>query len=451
MPQDTAGTKPPSRRARSPRELLRRYLLFFIGLLFASFGVALITKANLGTSPISSVPYVLSLFTPLSLGTYTFLMGLVFLLLQILILGRRFPRDYLLQVPVTLFFGVFIDLSMAILRDFEPQHYLWQLLSLLFGCLVLGFGVYLEMVADVVMLSGECLVNAIHLRWGTDFGKTKIGFDSTMTLLAIALSLIFLHTIDGVREGTVLAALLVGWIARIFKHSLLPLEHRLLHFAPEASAKGGSEVSSLPAASAAPPRLPVITISREFGSGGRRLAACIAQDLGLVLHDHDIVLEAAKSLGLSPEHIDAEDQQMLSTLLYDWKAQFYEFSDQKPEKDRLFEEEARLVRLYAEEGGCVILGRCANVLCEGVSPLLRVLLYADEKTKIEKVAAREQISLPEAEHKVNEINRERRRHYRYYTGEDWDDARNYDLSINVSVFTEEEVLEMVRNGLAGAA
>ena len=89
---------------------------------------------------------------------------------------------------------------------------------------MLGFGVYLEVLADVAMLPGESFVRAVTATWNTDFGITKIIFDVSMTVIAAILSLCFVQRLDGVREGTVIAALLVGFIARLFG--------RLLSFAP---------------------------------------------------------------------------------------------------------------------------------------------------------------------------------------------------------------------------
>lgn len=91
-----------------------------------------------------------------------------------------------------------------------------KIVYLLIGCLILGFGVYMEVLADVVMLPGESFVRAIVLTWKTNFGTTKIGFDVSMAVIAAVLSFVFAGRLDGVREGTVIAALLVGFIARLF-------------------------------------------------------------------------------------------------------------------------------------------------------------------------------------------------------------------------------------------
>ena len=199
----------------SKTELVKRYLFFVVGLFVNSMGIALITRANLGTSPISSTPYVLSLWHPaLSLGMFTLFFSLFLIALQLIVLGRRFPKHFWLQIPVSFLLSPFIDLSMSIFFFVDPQFYPLQILSLLIGCLVLGFGVFMEVAANVVMLPGECTVKAITMRWHTDFGKTKICVDVTMVVVAAVLGFVLCGTLTGIREGSVISALLVGLIAR---------------------------------------------------------------------------------------------------------------------------------------------------------------------------------------------------------------------------------------------
>lgn len=202
------------------REQIKRYLLLLLGLYVNSLGIAFITRADLGTSPISSVPYTLSLgFSP-TLGMFTLYMSLVLVLLQVLLLRKTFPLIWVLQIPFSFFFSCFIDLSMDMLSFLQTDAYLLKLLYLLIGCGILGTGVYLEMAANVVMLPGEAFVCAVSLAFHTDFGKTKVAFDSAMVLLAGVISLLLFHKLAGIREGTVLAALLVGTIARFFNRRI---------------------------------------------------------------------------------------------------------------------------------------------------------------------------------------------------------------------------------------
>lgn len=209
----------------SSKEKAKRYFVFLIGLFVNSLGVSFITKASLGTSPISSVPYVLSIIFPFSLGQFTFVFNLLIIALQIVILRKNFKKESLLQLPVVFLFSCFIDLTMYLLSFMSPQTYVIKFTELIIGCGILGFGVYIEILADVVMLPGEALVRAISSTWNTDFGKTKVAVDSAMSVSSAIIAIIALGGLKGVREGTVVAAILVGMTARAI--------NKKLHFMPK--------------------------------------------------------------------------------------------------------------------------------------------------------------------------------------------------------------------------
>ena len=193
---------------------LKRYVIFLIGLFVNSLGVSLITKASLGTSPISSIPYVLSLSFPFTLGNFTIFFSIFLILLQLLILRKNFKLEHVLQIPVSIIFGYFIDLTMLLFAWVNPQVYIMKIIYLLIGCLILGFGVYMEVLADVVMLPGESFVRAVVFRIHSEFGFTKVCFDVSMAVIAAVLSFLLSGHLEGVREGTIVAAVLVGFIAR---------------------------------------------------------------------------------------------------------------------------------------------------------------------------------------------------------------------------------------------
>ena len=195
-------------------ELIKRYIFLLAGLFVNGLGVSFITKAGLGTSPITSIPYTLSLgFTP-TVGMFTLVFNIFLVILQVILLRRNFQLQNLLQLPIIALFSFFIDLTMSLLGFMQPETYAMKVVSLIVGCLILGFGVFMEMVANVAMLPGEATVRAVSDVFSTDFGKTKIAFDSSMTVIAAILSFIMFRHLDGVREGTVAAAIFVGLITR---------------------------------------------------------------------------------------------------------------------------------------------------------------------------------------------------------------------------------------------
>ena len=194
--------------------IIRRYLLLLAGLAIMAFGVAFSIKASLGTSPISSVPYVVSLFAPLTVGTATIIMHCVFILLQILILRKKYHPIQLMQLPVAFFFGYLTDFGVWAVQGITCNHYLQQWLVCLIGIFLVAMGVSLEVKAGVVVLAGEGVVLAICKVLPVKFGYMKVGFDVTLVAIACVLSFVFPGRLQGVREGTVAAALLVGLIAK---------------------------------------------------------------------------------------------------------------------------------------------------------------------------------------------------------------------------------------------
>lgn len=211
---------------RSLKTYLPRYLWFLTGVLINSFGVALITRAALGTSPISSLPYVLSFRFPVTLGQFTFAMNLFFILGQVLLLRRDFQPIQLLQVAVNAVFSAFIDVSMDLLSWLEISSLPMAVLVLALGCAVLAFGISVEVAPRVLMVPGEGIVQAIAAVTGWRFGNVKVGFDAALVSTALVLSLLFFHRLQGLGAGTILSALAVGRFVNLYNRRL-PLISRI--------------------------------------------------------------------------------------------------------------------------------------------------------------------------------------------------------------------------------
>lgn len=202
----------------SKKEIFKRYSLFVIGLFFSAMGVALTKHGELGVSPISSVANVMSCrMEGLSLGGWLIIWNCVLVLGQILILRRNFQPIQLLQIPLSFLFGYFTDFGSWCVEFIPASSYIVRLVLVLSGVVVLGFGIALAVIANVIMNSGEAFVKAIADTLNKNFGNVKIGFDIVCVLLAILLSLLFFDfTIVGTREGTVIFALLTGVVVKFF-------------------------------------------------------------------------------------------------------------------------------------------------------------------------------------------------------------------------------------------
>lgn len=247
---------------KSRAELVRRYLVFGTALLIVAFGISIITRSNLGTSPISSIPYVASLNTPLTMGTYFFFFTIFLIILQILLLGRKGvmerKAELVMQFPVAFLLSMFTDLTMWILSGFSPETYAMKIISLIIGCMVLALGICLEVIADVTMISAEYTILFASKRFKKDFGTVKVCFDVSLVIGAIICSLALSGKIDGIREGTVIAALITGPFVRL----IMPRLSFIREWLPD---RTHADTSSSGTGTFQPT---AITISRKYGNRG---------------------------------------------------------------------------------------------------------------------------------------------------------------------------------------
>lgn len=181
-----------------------------------AFGVAFSIKAQLGTSPISSVPYVTSAISGLSVGTTTIIMNFMFVAIQIAILRKKYDWFQLLQLPAAIVFGVMIDVAEYIISPITLSNYFQQWLICAAGIVLVALGVSVEVAAKFVTTAGEGVVLAICQVAPIKFGNMKVVFDVTLVCISVVLSLVFLGKLDGVRGGTAAAAVFVGLLTKVF-------------------------------------------------------------------------------------------------------------------------------------------------------------------------------------------------------------------------------------------
>ena len=205
--------------------ILERWIIFFVGIIFQSIGIALVVKSTLGTSPISTVPYVLSISFPMTFGQTTFIINMIFLIAQIFLLKDKFNRLQLLQAPVTFIFAAFIDIAMWIFESLMPDFYGYKLFILLWGVSFVSLGVALQVIANVLMLAGEALVTAISLVTKFEFGTIKTLFDCVLVATATIWSYMAIGTLEGIREGTLISALITGTISKLLIQYFSRIDH----------------------------------------------------------------------------------------------------------------------------------------------------------------------------------------------------------------------------------
>lgn len=416
----------------------RRYLLFVASLFINAFGIAFITKALLGTSPITSVTYVLSLFTPFTMGIWTILLNLLFVVLEPFLMTRRELREdlrmYLLQIPISFCFGLFIDFSMFMLSWLEPSAYVIQVTVLLIGCIILALGIALEVKANAAMMAGEYFVKTITRRFHGEFGYVKLGFDITLLTIACILSLVFLSDIQGVREGTVVSALLVGPIVHVVSPAYHVFDHWINAPIKQADTPSPQHTNT------------IITIAREYGSGGHLLGERLAKELGIKLYDREFIRMAAQRSGIDEQYIAKNEQSIPSFWL---KCILSKNSEQPVEAslsadDILFVAESRIVQELAAQEPCIIIGRCADFVLKDHPKVVKVFCYSDLKSAVNRCVNDYGIPQEQAEAEIRRINRNRIHHYEYYTGWKWGEPHHYHLMLNTGNISLETAYKLVK-------
>lgn len=420
--------------------LLRRYLLFCVSLFVNALGIAFITKAALGTSPITSVTYVLSMFTPYTIGQWTIMLNLLFVILEPMLMRRgelkSDLRMYLLQIPISFCFGTFIDICMHFLFWLNPTEYVSMITDLIIGCVILAVGIALEVKANAAMMSGEYFVKVITRRFRGEFGYIKLGFDITLVALACILSLIFMSGIYGVREGTVVSALIVGPIV----HFVSPYYHFLDKWITDpAQQKVATQTLRQ--------QNMIITIAREYGSGGHLLGEMLSKELGIKLYDKEFIRMAAQRSGMDEQYIAHNEQSIPSFWL---KCILSKNSEQPLESslssdDVLFVAESKIVQELAEKEPCIIIGRCADYILKDNPKAIKIFCYSDEASAIKRCTEEYGLKKEEAGKEIRTVNRNRIHHYEYYTGEKWGEPHHYHLMLNTGSIGLDTACQLIKN------
>lgn len=203
-------------------EIMKRYVLLVIGLFFSAIGVAVTKRGDLGVSPISSVANVIAeRFSFFTLGNWLIVWNCILIIGQIILLRKKFNPFQLLQIPLSFLFGWFTDFGVLCTSFIPVDIYPVRLLMVMIGTVILGFGITLCVIANVVMNSGEAFVKAVSDTIHKNFGNVKIAFDISCVIISIILSLMFFDfKLVGTREGTFIAALCTGLVVKFFSKLL---------------------------------------------------------------------------------------------------------------------------------------------------------------------------------------------------------------------------------------
>lgn len=200
------------------KQVIKNYSLFLIGLFIASMGVALSAKAGLGTSPVASVPYSISLVNHLlTFGWWLNICSVVQIIVQIALLRKKCkPIEIIIQTVLAFLYGYLTDFSCKLISGLQVNSYLVQFAFMILSCIVLGFGIWIQFKGGVAMLPGEAMNRAISEVTGRSYENIKIFFDVLYIIVAALICFIFVGKLEGVREGSIIAAILIGNIIKLY-------------------------------------------------------------------------------------------------------------------------------------------------------------------------------------------------------------------------------------------
>lgn len=203
---------------QNKKGLIRGYALFLIGLFIASMGVAFSTKAGLGTSPVASVPYSVSLVSKLlTFGGWLNLLSVIQIITQVAVLkGKCNYVEIAVQTVLAFVYGYLTNLSVWLIRGITVSGYPMQFVFMLLGCVILALGIWVQLKGGVAMLPGEAMNRAISKITGRRYENIKILFDILYIALSDVICLVFLGKLEGVREGSIIAAFAVGSIIKVY-------------------------------------------------------------------------------------------------------------------------------------------------------------------------------------------------------------------------------------------
>ena len=195
--------------------------------------------------------------------------------------------------------------------------------------------------------------------------------------------------------------------------------------------------------------LPVITISRQYGSGGHEVGERLAAALNIPFYDKSLIAMAAKKSGLSEEVFADVDEKATSSLLYSMVMGSYPFGsrvhgiNEMPINDKLFIIQSDIIKSAAAEGPCVVVGRCGDYILRNHENCLNVFVHADKASRVKRIVQKELCDEKRAPDFVTKKDKQRANYYNFYSNNRWDDLKNYDLTVDTSKFTVEQAVELI--------
>ena len=413
--------------------LIRKFIVLVIGLFILAFGIALSAKTSLGVSPSQSVSYILSLIFPLSMGTFTMILNLCFFAGQIIILKKNFKPIMCLQLVVVFIFSYFTDLTLSVVEPLHLESYWARILLCIASCIIMALGVFLEVKAGLIVMATEGFISALSDVIKKDFGITKIILDWSCIIVSTILSLIIFHGFNGVREGTVIAAFLVGFCVRFYNKKLTFLDKFL-----------ESPTVLMPENVYASLSYPlVITIERELGSGGHEIGEALAKKLGINFYDYNLIEKTAKEAGLPAEDIEKSEERLGIGLLSEISQSNFAMTQERSKEEAIFDAQVHVIRELASKEPCVIVGRLASFILKDRPNTLNLFLSADVDFRANAIAIQFNMTFEKAKKLVKKEDHMRAKYCERFTGMPWGLACHYGLAVHTSDYGLENSTQLI--------
>ncbi len=431
----------------------KRLLVYCFGLFIMAVGVVFSVKSALGVSPVTclaNVVYQIMLdrnITAMTLGVCTTVVYCLYILVEILILRRDFKPDMLLQIVASFFFGFLVTCASGLFGFLPaPETYPMRLLFLLCSIPLVAVGVMCYLAPQILPTPGEGMSLAISKKTGLTVGSAKMVFDCCCVAISAAVSLIYFHRLVGVREGTVICALTIGFV---MKQIMKVCEKPLMAFVERETKlqQAMGDESYLLDATGRPKLL--ISVSWEFGSGGYEIAKELAEKLGIAFYGNDqlIPLEAAES-GLSQDFIHRHEHNMSGPLAHDFLTSGYTSVMELSPLEQLFAAQTRVLRrIAAGDESALIVGRCSDYILYNDPNNFRVFIHAPTDYRVAKKAEEDGISQAEARAELQTTDTSRANHYAHFTGREWGNTKYYNLAVDTKTFGKEGSLKIIENAV----
>ncbi len=427
---------------------IKRLFIYFLGLFIMAIGVVFSVKSALGVSPVTCLANVVSQITSVNLGVCTTAVYCLYILVELLILRRDFKPEMLLQIVASFVFGTLVSAATALFAFIPaPTTYPMRLLFLVCSIPMVAVGVMLYLAPNILPTPGEGMSLAISKKTGLSVAYSKTVFDCSLVVVSAVTSLVWFHGLVGVREGTVISALTVGFVMkrlqRVFQPALLRFVERETKLERAVQQAGGYRTDNT-----GKPKI-MIAIGREFGSGGYAIGEELAKRLGVTFYDQQLITMEAEESGLSEEYIRHHEQHMSHEVVYDLMTAGYAMSNEGlPPLERLFAAQTTIFRrIAASEESCVIVGRCADYILFDDPNCFRIFVHATPDARIPRIMNQYGVDEAAARTQMETTDLYRARHYKHFTGREYGSQKYYHLAVDSGQIGVEGAVEVIMDSI----